>query len=122
MGLLARAVDGKLLRVRDRHVGNASAQVDSVIRWLRTSRRQPFFLFVHGYDPHCPYDPPRPYRRGLVEPYSGPYRLEDSCGIDAFRRLLADEDPGDPGHRHLGELYDAELRAADAAWAMAGPP
>ena len=33
------------------------------LEWLAKSERgKPFFLWVHFYDPHFPYDPPEPYR------------------------------------------------------------
>jgi arylsulfatase A-like enzyme/Tfp pilus assembly protein PilF len=33
------------------------------LEWLEKSERgKPFFLWVHFYDPHFPYDPPEPYR------------------------------------------------------------
>ncbi len=31
-------------------------------RWLSGVRDDPFFLFIHGYDTHCPFDPPDEYR------------------------------------------------------------
>ena len=33
------------------------AVVDAALTWLATARR-PYFLWVHLYDPHAPYDPP----------------------------------------------------------------
>src|SRR5262249_35926900 len=35
--------------------------VDHAITWLKRGRKEPFFLWVHLYDPHAPYDPPPPY-------------------------------------------------------------
>ncbi|MDI6699522.1 MAG: sulfatase-like hydrolase/transferase [Candidatus Saccharicenans sp.] len=35
--------------------------VDSALRWLEENRGQPFFAWVHLYDPHLPYEPPEPY-------------------------------------------------------------
>jgi len=32
-----------------------------VIRWLQRHARQDFFLLIHTYDVHSPYDPPEPY-------------------------------------------------------------
>jgi arylsulfatase A-like enzyme len=36
----------------------------SALKWLTKGRAtdQPFFLWVHYFDPHGPYDPPEPYR------------------------------------------------------------
>lgn len=38
----------------------ADAAVDAVLAWLR-SVPEPYFLFVHLFDPHDPYDPPEGY-------------------------------------------------------------
>jgi len=34
-----------------------------VLAWLRTHSEEPFFLFIHCYDVHKPYDPPASYVR-----------------------------------------------------------
>lgn len=33
-----------------------------VMDWLRANKMKPFFLFVHYFDPHDPYDEPEPFR------------------------------------------------------------
>jgi choline-sulfatase len=49
----------------------AGAVVDRAISWLGSQSGKPFFLWVHVFDPHSPYDPPAPFR----EKYRG--RLYD---------------------------------------------
>lgn len=39
----------------------ASDVVDHALTWLQQGGPQPFFLFLHFYDPHDPYDPPAEY-------------------------------------------------------------
>ena len=43
----------------DRRAGES---VSHAIAWLKKTPRRPFFLWLHLYDPHSPYDPPEPYR------------------------------------------------------------
>jgi arylsulfatase A-like enzyme/Flp pilus assembly protein TadD len=43
----------------DRRAGESVAHA---IAWLNKTPRRPFFLWLHLYDPHSPYDPPEPYR------------------------------------------------------------
>lgn len=45
----------------DRRAAEATSRA---VRWLTTGRAKdrPFFLWVHYFDPHSPYDPPRRYR------------------------------------------------------------
>ncbi len=37
------------------------------IPWLKAHASEPFFLFLHYWDPHTPYLPPEPYRRLFYE-------------------------------------------------------
>lgn len=36
----------------------AGPSVDAALAWLRQHRAQPFFFWLHLYDPHSPYSPP----------------------------------------------------------------
>ena len=36
--------------------------IDRVLPWLKSPPGRPFFLWVHLYDPHFPYDPPEPFK------------------------------------------------------------
>ena len=39
----------------------AEESVTHAIRWLGKTQHRPFFLWLHLYDPHSPYDPPEPF-------------------------------------------------------------
>jgi choline-sulfatase len=39
----------------------AEESVSHAIAWLKKTPHRPFFLWLHLYDPHSPYDPPEPY-------------------------------------------------------------
>lgn len=50
----------------------ADGVVARAVRWLDENSAHPFFLWVHLYDPHQPYDPPAPYAaRFASAPYDG---------------------------------------------------
>ncbi len=83
--------------------------------WLRRSDREPFFLFVHGYDPHCPYWPPEPWRSRYAGWYQGDLDIRQLCGIRDFRPLLEDGRLGPEERRWLDDLYRGGVAAADAA-------
>jgi len=54
-------------------------------RWLREHKAERFFLWVHYFDPHAPYDPPEPYRtRFAGRSYDGEIAFID----EQFGRLL----------------------------------
>lgn len=54
--------------------------VAHALAWLSKHQTRPFFLWVHLYDPHAPYDPPEPYRsRFSSDPYDGEIAYADSA-------------------------------------------
>jgi arylsulfatase A-like enzyme/Tfp pilus assembly protein PilF len=105
----------------------ASAVVDAALKWLARPRTAPFFLWVHVFDPHAPYDPPAPYREKFAgQPYDGEVAFVDAQlgrllghlrekGV-LDRTLVAvtadhGEGLGDHGEdEHLLFVYDSTLR------------
>ena len=58
---------------------------DAALAWLEGKKDEPFFAWVHFYDPHSPYEPPEPYLseyrqkgKGLVGLYDGEIAFMDS--------------------------------------------
>jgi arylsulfatase A-like enzyme len=73
----------------------ANEVVDGALAWLeQRDRERPFLLWVHFYDPHLPYDPPRPF---LLQ-----------AGGDAYRGEVRFVDA------QIGRLV--EFLRADGAW------
>ena len=53
--------------------------VDLAMKWVESHRQKPFFIWVHLYDPHAPYDPPGPYARLYRNrPYDGEIAFADA--------------------------------------------
>jgi arylsulfatase A-like enzyme/Flp pilus assembly protein TadD len=57
--------------------------VAHALAWLKqnqtaTQRQTPFFIWVHLYDPHAPYEPPPPYDK-FKDPYDGEIAYADSA-------------------------------------------
>jgi arylsulfatase A-like enzyme/Tfp pilus assembly protein PilF len=113
----------------------AGVVVDRAIRWLDSRARNPFFLWVHVFDPHSPYDPPSPFRekyRGRL--YDGEIAYTDQQLGRLFAAIakrppadqtliavLSDhgEGLGEHGEYNHGVfLYDATLRIV---FLLAGP-
>jgi choline-sulfatase len=62
------------------------AVVDSALAWLNQHPQGPFFLWLHFYDPHDPYDPPPPFKaQYAASSYDGEIAYMDS----AVGKLLA---------------------------------
>jgi choline-sulfatase len=56
----------------------ASESVSHAIDWLKRNRQRPFFLWLHLYDPHSPYDAPEPFGTQYRDhPYDGEIAYAD---------------------------------------------
>lgn len=63
--------------------------VDHAISWLGQDHEQPFFAFVHLYDPHTPYQAPEPYRSRFAATKLGAYDAEIASADAQVGRFLA---------------------------------
>ena len=60
------------------------------LAWLDDHAHQPFFLFLHYYDTHCPYEPHPPYTSACPDdPYGGELGYVDNCIGQILDRLRA---------------------------------
>ena len=105
----------------------ADERVGRALDWLRRDRQQPFFLWLHLFDPHAPYEPPPAFRALYAgRPYDGEIAFVDTqvarllAGLEragltgkTLVVLLSDhgESLGEHGEQTHGVLlYDATLR------------
>src|SRR5262245_53699638 len=116
----------------------ADATTSAAVRWLARPAEvppRPFFLWIHYYDPHAPYEPPGDLAaRYRDAPYDGEIAFVDrqlarvlaaleEQGSLSRTLVLATADHGESLGEH-GEgthglfLYDATLRVP---WILAGP-
>jgi arylsulfatase A-like enzyme len=58
----------------------AAVVVEHALSWLNKRPDGPFFIWVHLYDPHFPYEPPEPFlSRYKSAPYDGEIAYSDSA-------------------------------------------
>ena len=62
-------------RTVERRAGDV---VGHAINWIGKNPRAPFFVWVHLYDPHAPYDPAPPYDKRFKDPYEGEIAYADA--------------------------------------------
>jgi len=56
----------------------AALVTERALEWLQNNRQSRFFLWVHYFDPHAPYDPPEPYKKIYAQdPYAGEIAYTD---------------------------------------------
>jgi arylsulfatase A-like enzyme/Flp pilus assembly protein TadD len=52
--------------------------IDIAERWIGAHAAQPFFYFLHLYEPHAPYDAPEPFRSRYPKPYDAEVAYSDA--------------------------------------------
>jgi len=70
-----------------------AAKVNSdAIEWLKKNHSQPFFLWLHYFDPHASYSPPEPYKsRFKNNPYAGEINYVDAMIGNLYAYLRANQ-------------------------------
>lgn len=81
----------------------AAVTTDRAVTWLSSAAENPFFLWVHYFDPHHPYDPPPPYDRMFTSD-EALARFIAGKKIPPRARAAAARDHN---------LYDGEIRYTD---------
>lgn len=88
--------------------------------WLSSVPDPPFFLFVHTYDIHLPYDPRPPYDEMFFPEYQGPvagYKTNDLLlgltGRKPPRNEYSEVEWNSADKRRLVALYDGGIREVD---------
>lgn len=80
-----------------------------VLPWIRKNRNERFFLFVHYWDPHYDFIPPKPYRKMFNPDYKGWMKGRDFVDDDRINPDMDEEDL-----KQLLALYDGEIRWTDS--------
>ncbi len=79
------------------------------------AERGPFFLFVHGYDPHLPFWPKEPLRSEYAGWYDGELDISKVHKRTQFHPIIEAGLLGPEEKAYVSDLYDAEIQAADEA-------
>jgi arylsulfatase A-like enzyme len=104
-----------LLRQTGAYQRRADAVAGRAIRWLGELDHQPFFLWVHFFDPHMSYQPPSPWDKRYDPDYSG--QLDGT--MRSFLQLSRAHAGFPPGpvpavdFEHMVALYDGEVSFMD---------
>jgi arylsulfatase len=79
---------------------------------------QPFFLFLHYWDPHTPYLPPKPYDRKFYPKERDPYdpanrSMDKAWEWEPFKWYFHEWMPGVTDSEYVINLYDGETASMD---------
>jgi arylsulfatase A-like enzyme len=96
----------------------ADEVTEDALSWIDMNKENPFFIFVHYFDPHLTYEPLAPYDTIFDPDYAG--KLGSVFGRETYfgmQEALAVE--GDPvveaDWNHIRALYDGEIAFTDRA-------
>jgi arylsulfatase A-like enzyme len=105
--MLGRSFGGRLVRYLGMAFPSTSDLTDIAIEWIDANADDPFFLWLHYFDPHPPYAPPAAY---LTR--SGPPSIGNSFGDTSGVRAGAVNLDG-AERDWVEELYLAEVQYVD---------
>ena len=103
--VLARLYN-KIKQARDPALVNNLARA-----FIREMKDRPFFLLVHYYATHTPYDPPEPYKSMYDPDYEGPFQVftkAHNLAVMEGKLPFTDRDL-----RHVTALYDGGVTFVD---------
>ncbi len=91
------------------HNPDAARLTDRSIQWIRDNAQQDFFYWVHYFDPHTPYKPPKEFLPGDAA------RNKMGASFTANKAARMGTVARTPEERQwIRALYDGEVRYADA--------
>ncbi|HEX5715842.1 MAG TPA: sulfatase-like hydrolase/transferase, partial [Thermoanaerobaculia bacterium] len=71
------------------HQRSGGETLKHALAWILGHREQPFFFFLHLYEPHAPYDPPEPFKSRYPSAYDGEIAAADAIVGELIRSLKA---------------------------------
>lgn len=84
---LEQSASAGVADLNQRRAGEVTARA---VQWIDQHHAEPFFLFLHYYDPHVPYDPPAPFAERFADNlYAGEIAYADHCIGQVLDRLKA---------------------------------
>lgn len=100
-----------------RKAETVNAKALPVIQRLN-KHEEPFFLFIHYWDPHTPYLPPPAYRRKFYPKDRDPYdpenhSMDEAWTWEPFKWYFHDWMPGVTDAEYVINLYDGETAYMD---------
>jgi choline-sulfatase len=71
------------------HQRSGRETLKHALAWILGHREQPFFFFLHLYEPHAPYAPPEPFKSRYPSAYDGEIATADALVGELVRSLKA---------------------------------
>jgi arylsulfatase A-like enzyme len=82
--------------------------LSDALRFLDAERESPFFLWLHFFDPHEPYNPPARFRKASLSSCPRAFYIDTPTGVAALPSQFSPQDVA-----CARALYDGEVRYVD---------
>ena len=83
--------------------------VDRAVDWIERHREEPFFIYLHVFDPHSPYEPRRPYDTMWADPAKREDHIKQR---EALRKTIKAPFLAGRGMATRGEMIEAGIDPA----------
>ena len=99
--------------------GSAEWIAGAALKWLRAYGDEPFFMFLHPWDPHSPYTPPERYKTMFTDSDPNECDDEDWASVTQqlvypfFKWFLYERMGNVRNFDYIRGQYDAEIRSCD---------
>jgi len=99
--------------------GSADWIADAALKWLRSYGDEPFFMFLHPWDPHSPYLPPEQYKTRFTDSDPAEHDEEEWASVTQqlvypfFKGFLYERMGGPKNFDYIRGQYDADIRSCD---------
>lgn len=93
---------------------HAEPTVNKALKWLEAEAEEPYFLWVHLFDPHGGYEPPVPFDEMFTESEEQSTHLADRQFPQRYPRRLKHRSGRNNLVRREHDFYDGEIRYADS--------
>jgi arylsulfatase A-like enzyme len=93
--------------------GGVEAVVARAQKWLESAGEGPWFVFVHTYEVHSPYEPPKAVEKEILARHPGGLRGLRPEPQDFYALVQKSDKELKKISRLLRELYDAEVEYTD---------
>ena len=89
--------------------------VEQAMQWLEGHKEERYFLFLHTYESHHPYTPPKDFLHSLESKYEGD--LPEEISVELLEEINDGEKTiNDQDLEHIINVYDGEIRSIDHAF------
>ncbi|MBI5376628.1 MAG: sulfatase [Candidatus Schekmanbacteria bacterium] len=88
----------------------ASSVNKDILPWIKNNKNKKFFAWIHYYDVHCAYNPPKKFKEKFGQGYSGELNPKKKCGDTYYNKVQMEARDVE----YVKNMYDGEIAYTDS--------